>query len=439
MGARALTISITVAVAFAAATGCEKTNDENIDKWTHTQKGPGKLRKAMADEDLEVNLSAHAAANLIKMGQDADVRNALEKMSPGRRTQLIGALAPRLWDLARVSNETDLPNAQQITAKDALVNARKYADDTQRQQIDNYLTDWYTVASYEARATVGANLGATVMRMLGPPAGKKLISVANAVLAAPGQDKVKNRIGDELMLGMAASGNTEAVKFLLDLVKLDRGDATQSKRAMSALYKTYVDPGGLFDIASPEPLVSSLDQLVALAKDDSVPGQVINDAVALIRAVGAPACLAPLVGMVRTPHRESRFKYVAAYNALRCGGAKAIPEVIRALPDQGTYVREELQGSISGEIAKMTPPDQVKAALRELLGDKSTVARWVAIEALAAMKSTEDAPKIAALSGNKDRLVGYWGEGNPENKPDPTLGQRAKELADQLGKAEAPK
>src|SRR5512138_316333 len=126
MVARALTISITVAVAFAAATGCEKTNDENIDKWTHTQKGPGKLRKAMADEELDVNLSAHAAANLIKMGQDPDVRNALEKMSPGRRTQLIGALAPRLWDLARVPNESDLPNSQQIAAKDALVNARKY-------------------------------------------------------------------------------------------------------------------------------------------------------------------------------------------------------------------------------------------------------------------------------------------------------------------------
>jgi hypothetical protein len=73
------------------------------------------------------------------------------------------------------------------------------------------------------------------------------------------------------------------------------------------------------------------------------------------------------------------------------------------------------------------------------LGDKSTVARWVAIEALAAMKSVEDAPKIAALSGSKDKLVGYWGERNPENKPDPTLGQRAKELSEQLGKAESPK
>ena len=79
------------------------------------------------------------------------------------------------------------------------------------QQIDNYLMDWYAVASYEGRAGVGSTLGAAVMRMLGAPAGKKLMSVANSVLAAPGQEKTKNRIGDELMLGLAASGNTEAV------------------------------------------------------------------------------------------------------------------------------------------------------------------------------------------------------------------------------------
>jgi hypothetical protein len=416
---------------------CEKADHENIDKWTRTQKGPGKLKQAVSDEDLDPDLSAHAAANLVKMQRDGEVRAALEAMPPARRTQVIAKLAPRLWDIARIESENNLPNAAQIIAKDALVTLRKWADDAQRKQIDGYLIDWYAVSSYEARAQVGANLGATVIRTLGPAAGKKLMAVANSVLAAPGQDKVKNRIGDELLLGMAASGDPEAVTYVLDLVKLDRGDPTLGKRAMSALYKTYIDPHGLFDIADPAPLVPNLEALVAIAKDDAQPGGVINDAVALIRAIGSPACLAPLVGMIRVPHRESRFKYVAASSALRCGGAKAIVEVVRALPDTGAYVRDELQGSISGEIAKLTPRDQVLAALRELVNDKSTIARWVAIEALAAMKSAEDAPRIAALSRNKARLTGYWGE--TEGKPDPTLGERAKELAGQLGQGETPK
>jgi hypothetical protein len=48
------------------------------------------------------------------------------------------------------------------------------------------------------------------------------------------------------------------------------------------------------------------------------------------------------------------------------------------------------------------------------------------------MKSVEDKPRLAALASNKDRLVGYWGD-NAEGKTDPTLGQRAKELAEKLG------
>jgi hypothetical protein len=51
------------------------------------------------------------------------------------------------------------------------------------------------------------------------------------------------------------------------------------------------------------------------------------------------------------------------------------------------------------------------------------------MEALAAIKSVEDAPRIAALSGRSERLTGFWGA---ERKSDPTLGQRAKELAEQL-------
>ncbi|MBA3393371.1 MAG: hypothetical protein H0T89_12040 [Deltaproteobacteria bacterium] len=432
MLARALTIAVALLLGSGTLAGCEKTDHDNIDKWTRTQKGPGKLKKAMLDEDLDADLSAHAAANLVKMQKDAEVRAALETMSPGRRTQLISALAPRLWNIARIESENNLPNAMQIMAKDALISLRKWADDAQRAQIDNYLVDWYAVSSYEGRAQGGATLGPAVVRMLGPRAGKKLMAVVNSVIAAPGQDKVKNRIGDELLLGLAVSGDPEAIKYLLDIARMDRGDPSLGKRTMSALYKAYIDPGGLFDIVGPEPLVPNLDAIVSIAKDDSIPGQMTNDAVALIRAVGPPHCLAPLLAMVRVPHREARFKYVAAYNALMCGGAKAIADVVRGLPDAGAYVREELQGSISNEIAKMNPREGVQATLRELLKDQSTIAKWVAMEALATMKSTEDAPKIAALAGNKERLVGYWGERNAENKPDPTLGQRAKELAAEL-------
>jgi hypothetical protein len=425
---------LTIAVALSVA-GCEKTNDETIDKWMKTAKGTDKLKKALADENLDPDLSAHAGANLVKKQLDNELRAGLDQMSPGRQTQVIGRLAPRLWNIARVEDEKMLPGAPQIQGKDALVMIRKYADDAQKQQIDGYLIDWYAVASYEGRANSGAHLGAQVIRLVGAPAGKKLMGVVSSVIAAPGQDKTKNKIGDELLLGLAVSGNPEAVRYVLDIARMDRGDPTLRRRAISALWKAYVDPGGLFDIAPAEPLAPNLPAIVALLKDPGVEGGAINDLVGLITAVGGPACTQEMLAAIPMPH-DRRFKYVAATSALRCGGVKAVRQVVQALPDTGAYEQAELEGTVVREIAKLTPRDQVLATLRTLLGEKSLVSRWVAIETLAFMKSVEDRPRISALSGNRDKLAGYWGE---TGKPDPTLGHRAKELADQLSQTTPPK
>ena len=96
------------------------------------------------------------------------------------------------------------------------------------------------------------------------------------------------------------------------------------------------------------------------------------------------------------------------------------------------YEKDSLTGSVVLAISKQEPRDQVLVEVRDLLTDKSRVARWVAVETLAAMKSVEDAPKIASVKGGGDKLIGYWGDRG--GKPDPTLGQRAKELANELRK-----
>jgi hypothetical protein len=177
--------------------------------------------------------------------------------------------------------------------------------------------------------------------------------------------------------------------------------------------------------------VPNLPAIAAIARDDSVVGRPANDAVALIGAVGAPRCLAPLLGMIAAPHRDPQFKFVVANHALACGGPGAISDVVRALPDAGVHPRDQVERWVSAEIARLTPRDQALSAARALLAEKSTVAKWVGIEALAAMTATDAAPAIAALSSSRERLAGYWGE-RAEGRADPTLGQRAGELAAQL-------
>ena len=415
---------------------CDKPTHDNFDKWMHTEQGPGKLRRALQNDSLDADLAAHAAANMVRMNRDADVLVDLRAMSADRAQAVVAKLAPRLWQLARVEGEMQLPSPQQLPPKDALFAIRKFADAPTKQQIDGYMIDWYAVPSYDdakggGRAVMGGATGPAVLRVVGPLAAKKMIEVANGVVAAPGQEKLKLRVGDELLLGLAATCSPDAVKYVLDVAKLPRGDETLPQRAMDALYKAYVDPQGMFDACDREALTGSVDALIKIAKDDKMPGSAADDALSLVRSLGAPACIAPLVDLIAQPHANPKFKFSTAQAALRCGGIAAIKPVAEALP-QGAYARDELDGAVAGEIARLKPRDQVLTAVRGLLDDRSPIARWIAVEALGDLKSTEDAGRLSQVK-DSTVLAGYWGD-DGDHKAAPTLAQRAKEVADHLTK-----
>src|SRR5436305_1046666 len=132
-----------LAIVVLLLASCEKTSHDSIDKWTHTEKGTEKLKKTFTDESIDIDLSAHAGANLVKKGLDPEIRVGLQQMSPGRRAELVAKLAPRLWEIARLEGEMQMPAPPQVMAKDALITLRKFADDKGKQQIDTYLVDWY--------------------------------------------------------------------------------------------------------------------------------------------------------------------------------------------------------------------------------------------------------------------------------------------------------
>jgi hypothetical protein len=209
---------------------------------------------------------------------------------------------------------------------------------------------------------------------------------------------------------------------------MDRADDTLSVRAMSALWSIYVSPNGTVQMRSPEPLLPNLDLLAEVARDANLPPTATNHAVDLIAAVGAPQCIAPLVSMIAFPSPDPVIKFQGVSKAVRCAGLKAVKDAVEALPITVPYDHQELIDGIAGEIAKLTPRDQTQQAARDLLGSKSSVARWVGVETLLVLKSTEDAGTVAALGNDSSKLLGYWGDAGG-GKPDPTLGTRAKEVA----------
>lgn len=433
-----------VALLGLAVLACDrKPTHENIDKWMQTEHGPGKLKAALVNGSIDPDLSAHAAENLMLIGDDTAVREGFEDLEGARRVAVLTALAPRLWRIARIEGELTAPGQAQTAAKDLLVDLRAHADDATRATIDGYLLEWFTAGYYEKRAAFGRHGGAQVMRMLGPVAAPKMIAAANAVVGAPDKDGRKLRIGDQLLLGLAVTGDPDAVKYVLDVLGMDRGDPTLPERATGALYLAYVQPpSGLFERADPAGIVPHVDALARIARDRDSTNRMVNDAVAVIGAAGPPHCLAPLTAMISQPHDDPRYLWVGANNALRCAGPDAIAAVAGALPEGGSYEHEAMEGGVVGEIARMSPKAQVLDAARALLGHGSWVARWVGAEVLGRAGTAEDASRLDALKGDKARLHGYWGDQSElpksERKPEPTLGNRAVELAGKLRGAGAP-
>ncbi|KAB2888274.1 MAG: hypothetical protein F9K40_20610 [Kofleriaceae bacterium] len=433
---RILHVLVAAIACCVLTTACEKTSHESIEKWETTKKGEGKLKDAFTDRSLDPDLSAHAAEVLLRKLEDAYVRTTFEQMESGRRAKVIAKLAPRLWTMARIEGEMTAPSQRQMLAKDVLVDVRPWADDATREQIDGYLTDWLTGGYYEGRAEAGRHTGAQVMRMLGQRAGERLIAEVNRIIAAPDEGGKRRKIGDELMLGLAVSGSPEAVKLLLDIFAMDRGDATLPDRAMAALYRAYLDTGGAYPVAEGKALQPHVARLAEIAKDDGHSPQIANDAVALLRAAGMPHCLEPLIGMVNHPHRNPRFLWVAVNNSLRCGGPAAMARVAEALPTAGPYDHRDLGGATWETFASLGQRDGFIEAARGLLGSRSWVARWIAVETMLVLSAKSEADAVARLAGDKTRLAGYWGDQKDvpkaQRKPEPTLGQRASEVAAKL-------
>ena len=263
MFARLLPIASRVASLVA---GCEKTDHENIDKWTHTEKGPDKLKKALSPTRRSTPICRRTPRRTWSRQ-----RRWTPTSAPAFEHDVAGPPARRSSTSSRRGCGRSRGSRARTLLPDAAADrregrARQHPQVRRRRrpskQIDGYLIDWYGVTSYEERAQGRrARSAPTVMRMVGPRGGKKLIERRRTrVIAAPGQDKVKNT--DRRRAAARARGDRATPtrsSTLLDIAQMDRGDPTLPARAMRRAARAYVDPGGLFDVAEPAPLVPNLD------------------------------------------------------------------------------------------------------------------------------------------------------------------------------------
>ena len=431
--------------------GCEKVGHDNLDKWMSTEKGVGKLRKAVRG-DHDPDLRAHAAHNLIlhPEGLLVDVKDAMGSMSPENANAIMAKLAVRLWESAQkgLTSELQVPSNSNIEAKDALFELRDFASFDTKKVIHGYLLDWLG-AYYEARSQLGRNAGRQVIREIGAEAAPRLLASARSILAQPpGESGEHLKVGDELLAGLAWSGTAEAAGFLMDLVDKDYKDDTLTKRALAALHEAYVQPLAGSALSGREALTPHAERLGQLARNESLPGVMNNDAVDLLHAAGPPACLEPFAKMAAMPAAQQAFRWVGVQRGLRCAGASGLVQLVEAMPPSVAYERALLQKYVWKEI--LDAPGQAKVAeqLRMLLRSSSPVARVTAVEVLGKIaestRRAEDVAGIRALANDRAKLAGWWGPQSDvpkaERKKDPTIGQVAAEVAQRVeGLAKAPK
>jgi hypothetical protein len=417
-----------------AACGEGEVDHGKLDEWRETQKGPSKLWTALGNSALSPDLRAHAAHNLMQLGEWTEVRRQLEATPEPPRGAIVAALVPRLEAAAQVPAGY-APSRMHTAAKDALFDLRAWSNPASRASIDGFLADWLG-ASFSDRVGRGVTSGVTIVKHVGAVAVRPLLVEARSIIAAPPDDQGRLPLfSDDLLKALAYSGDGEAAGLLVGLGRHSHPEPTLQRRAIAALYVAYVD-----DLESPRPpgsaLKPHLDDLAAIITDRAQPGGSVNDAFALLAAAGLPECMAPFERLVARPGEAEAFLWVAVQKGLVCAGGEHAGAIVDAMPGDRPYQRGILEKYLWDKLVKLEPQGALIGACRELLKSPSAVARVTGVECLARIGSAGDAPAVAALASDRTRLRGWWGDQSElparDRRPEPTLGSVAQEVADKL-------
>lgn len=224
---RTIVSLVTVALAGLAMAGCKVTT-EDIDYWTGTRKGPGKIVAVLQSDKYEDELRIYAALALVRMEPRpatpeiepvdgvTELQAALRRIPEEPRTRIVDGMAPRLMEMMRGE---DAPQAEgpegavpprQIRAKDAAFLVLPYASANVRQQLTDAVVDWFVV-DFNGRNLAGSYSAEQVVRQLGAPAASRLVNALNArlpqqalvklaeLIASLGNDETKERAAERLV------------------------------------------------------------------------------------------------------------------------------------------------------------------------------------------------------------------------------------------------
>ena len=169
------------------AAGCG-VNDDDIEHWKHTQRGPRKIMTVLVGSSYGQPLRVHAARALVEMkhpnanGLEV-LALAMQQMPASEREGIVHALLPELQRMmtaaAAPAGPVPAPTEPQIKAKDAAYvllrgdGRASFASAEDRATLANLILDW-VLADFNQRALAGSYTAEQIVNAVGPTAAERL-------------------------------------------------------------------------------------------------------------------------------------------------------------------------------------------------------------------------------------------------------------------------
>ncbi|HEX8950939.1 MAG TPA: hypothetical protein VF997_12260 [Polyangia bacterium] len=377
-----------------ASSGCNPTPDK-IARWKETERGPGKLRDALAQSGLDPSLRGQALAALVEVGMAQDAVADLAKVDDKERRAIIHDAVPRLAELARGSGVAGSATTRaQREAKDALFLLRTDAAPEDRELADKALIEW-TTADLNGRMSAGGHSSEMILVAVGAkaaprlaelmqPGSSQLVSAAAIYgKVAPPDDRARaadalvqriqkagpRGLDEQALQALGLIGGPRATAFLVDQAEHAREEATREK-ALLALAQGNLSQGDTALQAA----------ALRIASDKKAPGKVRESAFQLLEKM--PTAVTGLVALMHDPDETVRWRAVEA--ALAAGKDKAVVPVLEGLNPAGKYKQEDLDSYVVHDLVLVGPT--ALTPLQTELASKNAVARKVAQAAVAQLQ-----------------------------------------------------
>jgi HEAT repeat protein len=395
--------------------GCEVTPDK-IARWKETERGPRKLREALADDGLAPALRGQALAALVELGMTQEALADLEKSPDASRQAVVHEAVAPLAALLGKLGAPDPTTRPQRESKDALFALRKDANAADHAQIDELLVVW-TTADLVGRMSQGGNSSEKILIAIGPRAAPRLMALlaanspqtvtAAGILGKIADDATRARAADQLVAAVRKTpsaaqsepllqalgllGGSHASAFLVDAA--EHGTEKAREKALLALAQ------GRLDHHDQAALAGAL----RICADKKADGNVREAAFQLTEKIGADA-VPGLIKLMAEPEELVRWRAVEA--ALAAGKEKAVAPVLEALATGKPYKKEDLDSYVVHDLGLIGAGAVVP--LKDELKSKSWVAKVVAVRGLAAVGTAKDAPALEPLVADATPVPG-WG------------------------------